>query len=467
MINLCLLSGLTDIRCIMTRILPVLAGLFIAGLTACSSSRPVAQAKKVQPAAETVLFSQAPFQGAHVGVCVYDVAADTYLYNYQSDKYFLPASNTKLFTLYAGLKYLKDSLPGMYYQETANAFFIFPTGDPTLLHPDFKKQPVIEKLQKVDKPLVIVEDAWKDEVYGPGWSWDDYNEDYMPERSALPVYGNTIKWIQVAQKNTQPELQDSLQTFVYSDPEVDWKLRFLEDTVNRAFHVKRSREENVFKVSQGKEAYKEQLVPFITNGVSSAIELLKDTVRKDIKVQSGPKQTNLSVIHSQPADSLFKIMMYRSDNFFAEQTLLMASYEKLKIMRADSMINTLLATDLAAVPQKPRWVDGSGLSRYNLFTPQDFVWLLKKMKDEFGLEKMKAILPGGNQGTLVNYYKQLQGSIFAKTGSLSNQIALSGYLITHRNKLLIFSFLVNNHQGSATAVRREVEKFLNEIWSKQ
>lgn len=467
MINLCLLSGLTDIRCTMTKIFLVLAGFFIAGLTACSSSRPVAQAEKAQPAVETVPFSQAPFQGAHVGVCVYDVAADTYLYNYQSDKYFLPASNTKLFTLYAGLKYLKDSLPGMYYQETANTFFIFPTGDPTLLHPDFKRQPVIEKLQKVDKPLVIVDDAWKEEVYGPGWSWDDYNEDYMPERSALPVYGNTIKWIQVAQKNTQPELQDSLQTFVYSDPEVDWKLRFLGDTVNRAFHVTRNREDNVFKVSQGKEAYKEQLVPFITKGVSSAIELLKDTIRKDIKVQPGPRQTNLSVVHSQPADSLFKIMMYRSDNFFAEQTLLMASYEKLKIMRADSMISALLATDLVAVPQKPRWVDGSGLSRYNLFTPQDFVWLLKKMKDEFGLEKMKAILPGGNQGTLVNYYKQLQSSLFAKTGSLSNQIALSGYLITRRNKLLIFSFLVNNHQGSATAVRREVEKFLYEIWSKQ
>lgn len=446
----------------------MLAGLCMAALTACSSARPVAQAEQTGKKVENEgPFSQAPFQGAHVGVCVYDVAADKYVYNYQSDKYFVPASNTKLFTLYAGLKYFKDSLPGIYYYEAADTFFVFPSGDPTLLHPDFKKQPVIERLQKIRKPLVLNSSAWKEEAYGPGWAWDDYNDGYMPERSALPVYGNTIKWVQVAQKNTQPELQDSLQTFVYSDPEVDWKVRFVEDTLNRTFLVKRRKDENLFEVSQGREPYKEQQVPFITNGVTSALELLKDTIQKEIKVQSLPRPANLSVLYSQPADSMFRIMMYRSDNFFAEQTLLMASQKATGIVRADSIINILLATDLAAVPQKPRWVDGSGLSRYNLFTPQDFVWILKKMRDEFGWEKMKAILPGAGQGTLTNYYKQLDGFIYAKTGTLANQVALSGYLTTRRNKLLIFSFLVNNHQGSATAVRREVEKFLTNLWTRE
>ena len=456
----------------MTRVLlALLTALSIVELTACSSSRRltdnVDHIEKAEKTDRNDLFNQAPFQGAHVGVYVYDVAADKYLYNYQSDKYFVPASNTKLFTLYAGLKYLKDSLPGMYYRETADTFFIFPSGDPTLLHPDFKKQPVIEKLQKLKKPLVIVNNAWKDEAFGMGWAWDDYNDSYMPERSALPVYGNTIKWIQVSQKNTQPELHDSMQTFVYSDPEVDWKVRFIEDTANKTFKVKRRKDENFFEVSQGKESYKEQLVPFITNGLSSAILLLKDTVQKEISVQAGSQQTGLSVLHSQPVDSMFRMMMYRSDNFFAEQTLLMASNEKLQLMNDDSIINTLLRTDLQEVPQKPRWVDGSGLSRYNLFTPQDFVWILKKLKDEFGLERMKSILPGSDQGTLINYYKDLKGSIFAKTGTLSGQVALSGYLTTRKNKLLIFSFLVNNHQGSATAVRRAVEKFLTDVWNKE
>lgn len=452
----------------MTRILlALLTTLSIVALTACSSSRVIGKAEKAGKNDGNELFNQAPFQSAHVGVCVYDVAADKYLYTYQADKYFVPASNTKLFTLYAGLKYLKDSLPGMYYHEAADTFFIFPSADPTLLHPDFKKQPVIEKLQKIKKPLVIVSNAWKEEAFGQGWAWDDYNDSYMPERSAMPVYGNTIKWIQVSQKNTQPELHDSMQTFVYADPEVDWKVRFIEDTANKTFKVKRRKDENLFEVSQGKESYKEQLVPFITNGLLSAVELLKDTVQKEISVQARSRQESLSVVYSQPVDSLFKMMMYRSDNFFAEQTLLMASNERLKLMRDDSMITTLLQTDLQEVPQKPRWVDGSGLSRYNLFTPQDFVWILKKMKDEFGMKRMQSILPGSDQGTLVNYYKELKGFIFAKTGTLSGQVALSGYLTTRKNKLLIFSVLVNNHQGSATAVRRAVEKFLTDLWSRE
>ncbi len=458
----------------MIRLFPVLAVAVIMASTGCSTSRsaatpagdaaPARSAAPAKAAAPPGIFSEPPFASAHVGVSVYDVAAEKYLYDYQSDKYFVPASNTKLFTLYAGLKYLKDSLPGIYYQETPDSLFIFPAGDPTFLHPEFKKQPVVEKLQKVKKPVVLVNSAWNDEAFGAGWTWDDYNDSYAAERSPLPVYGNTVRWIQVAQKNTQPELQDSLQTFVYSNPEVDWKVRFLEDTANKTFTVHRRKEENYFEVKQGRETFKDQFVPFITNGVASAIELLKDTVGKEITVRAEMRPGNLTVIRSQPVDSLFRPMMYRSDNFFAEQTLLMASNEKLQLMQDAAMIDTLLSTDLKDAPQKPHWVDGSGLSRYNLFTPQDFVWILKKLKDEFGLDRMKRILPGSDQGTLANYYNDLKGNFFAKTGTLYGDVALSGYMTTRSNKQLIFSVLVNNHQSSGTSIRRGVEKFLLDVW---
>jgi D-alanyl-D-alanine carboxypeptidase/D-alanyl-D-alanine-endopeptidase (penicillin-binding protein 4) len=156
-------------------------------------------------------------------------------------------------------------------------------------------------------------------------------------------------------------------------------------------------------------------------------------------------------------------MMYRSDNFFAEQTLLMVSNERLGVMSDSQIIDTLLAGDLKGLPQKPSWVDGSGLSRYNLFSPQDFVWLLVQMKKEFGLSRMERLLPTGGTGPLAGYYKADSSFIFAKTGSLSGVICLSGYLMTKKNRLLIFSVMVNNHHASGSAIRRAIERFIESL----
>jgi D-alanyl-D-alanine carboxypeptidase/D-alanyl-D-alanine-endopeptidase (penicillin-binding protein 4) len=138
----------------------------------------------------------------------------------------------------------------------------------------------------------------------------------------------------------------------------------------------------------------------------------------------------------------------------------MVSQRMLGKMDDGAIIDTLLKKDFADLPQRPRWADGSGLSRYNLFTPQDFVRILEKMKSEFGMDRIKTIFPKGGVGTLSNYYTNDGDYIYAKTGTLSGVVSLSGYLYTRKGKLLLFSALVNNHQSSATEIRRLVEKFL-------
>jgi len=155
-------------------------------------------------------------------------------------------------------------------------------------------------------------------------------------------------------------------------------------------------------------------------------------------------------------------MMHRSDNFFAEQILLMISNERLTAFNDKGITNKLLG-DFFNFYSKPKWVDGSGLSRYNLFTPQDFVQILSQMKNEFTWERISTILPTGNEGTLAGYYKNYVGKIYAKTGTLSNNVSLSGFITTQKGKQLIFSILVNNHQASASNIRRSIEKFLTSI----
>ena len=416
--------------------------------------------KQISKSATQFVLNDSSLKTAHVGISIYEPAANKYWFNYQGDHYFTPASNTKIPTCYAAMKYLGDSLEGVLKMENDTAIFILPTGDPTLLHPDFKNQPVISFLKNAAKKIYITDLLWKEYPLGSGWSWNDYNDSYMAERSPMPVYGNIIKWIQ-ENNGIDPSV-------VYSVPEVNWEVDFDTATANN-FFVQRSMAENRYKITEGKEELKEQNVPFVTNGLSAALELLPDTIHKTISLATPEtyqrqflgKTAQVTAIHSQPTDSVLKPMMHRSDNFFAEQVLLMVA-GKLNISMSDErVIDTLLKTDFKDLPQKPGWVDGSGLSRYNLFSPQDLVFILNKMKNDFGMERIKNLFPTGNEGTLVNYYVSESGYIFAKTGTLSGVIALSGFLYTKKNKLLIFSVLVNNHNASGTQVkscRRFIER---------
>jgi D-alanyl-D-alanine carboxypeptidase/D-alanyl-D-alanine-endopeptidase (penicillin-binding protein 4) len=451
----------------------VLLLLTAASWQACTTTKTVASAASKNPLlqfAEDSLLSQPGLRSAQVGISLYDPATSARIFDYQGDKYFMPASNTKLFSLYAGLKYLGDSLVGIRYRLTDTAMFIIPTGDPTLLHPAYADQPVIRFLQKAGRNIYISDNNWKDRPLGRGWAWDDYNDDYMPERSPLPVYGNYIRW-----------KFDSVSASFYSIPDIDWPVRFSPDSSRRGFLVQRDFHDNAFNIDEGTGGAKEQDVPFITDGNASAALLLKDTIGRPVNLQrlrdhwisfpgtTNPRDMNFygdQLIHSRPVDSLFVPMMHNSDNFFAEQTLLMVSNEFLGQMNDARIIDTLLKTDLKGLPQRPIWVDGSGLSRDDNFTPQDFIWLLDTMRKQYGLERMERILPTGGKGTLASYYRQDAGYIFAKTGSLSGVVALSGYLITKKNHLLLFSILINNYTGSGVTVRRRMEKLIHYIRDK-
>ncbi|WP_209138081.1 MULTISPECIES: D-alanyl-D-alanine carboxypeptidase/D-alanyl-D-alanine endopeptidase [Niastella] len=436
-----------------------LAACSLQLLASCSTQRQISKV------ANKDLLLDSSIQQAHVGISLFDPSANKYLYNHNGKKYFVPASNTKLFSCYAALKYLGDSLPGIRYWENDTAMYLYGTGDPSFLHSDFRKQPVIEFLQKTKKHLYITDVNWKEEALGAGWSWNDYNDSYMAERSVLPVYGNMIHWVQEIAEGVSNENQEDQTPSIYSIPEINWKVRFNAGITRKAFFVQRNQADNVFMISEGKEKKKEQDVPFVTHGLQSAIELLPDTIGKQIEYREvfRKQPAQLNTVYSQPLDSLLQPMMYRSDNFFAEQSLLMVSQVKLGEMNDGKIIDTLLKTDLRQLPQKPRWVDGSGLSRYNLFTPNDFVVLLQKMQQEIGMKRLQGILPTGGKGTLSNLYKQDSNYIFAKTGTLSGVVALSGYLYTKKNKLLIFSVLINNHTGSASTIRKRIESFLNGI----
>lgn len=436
-------------------------GLF----SACSVTKT---AVKTSP---DILLKDSAIRTGHIGICIYEPATDKYWYQYDAEKYFVPASNTKLFTLYAGLRYLGDSITGLRYTIQHDTVYALPSGDPCLLHPGFSRQPVIERLAALKLPVKFINTEIRAEKFGRGWAWDDATDDYMVERNALPVYGNLMK---VGLTNNKilnaAQTADSItyRTLSLISPPRGFYLshNFKIDDRYGSPQITRHANDNDIDVAFADKAFSvEKQFPFITNGMKTALQLLHASyswIQADAGDYAFPA-SGFRVIYSQPSDSLFKYMMHRSDNFFAEQTLLMVSNQQLGFMSDREITDTLLKTVLATVPQQPKWVDGSGLSRYNLFTPQSFVYILKKMKDEFGWERMKEILPTGGEGTLKSYFRKDSGFIYAKTGTLSNHCALSGYLITRKGKLLIFSILANHYQTGATPIRKATEQYLEAL----
>ena len=154
--------------------------------------------------------------------------------------------------------------------------------------------------------------------------------------------------------------------------------------------------------------------------------------------------------------------MIQSDNFIAEQLLLNASSVLSDTLSSKKTINYMLENEFQDLSHVPRWVDGSGLSRYNLFTPNSMVDILNRMYDEYNLTYTLSFFPvGGVSGTLENHYNGMDKPyIYAKSGTLGNIYCLSGYLEAKSGKILIFSIMNNNFRLPLEEVKDEMRKIL-------
>ena len=371
-------------------------------LSACASSGKINR-QIIQP-----LIQDSLLKNVHIGIAIWNKKSESFIVQHNSHKYFVPASNVKIATLYAALKYLPDSLPSFDYLNTTDTLFILPKGNPAFLHPDFKELPDFAFLKNSGKPIVILPALWETEIYGKGWAWDDHQSTYMPKRSPLPIAGNQISSI---------------------------------DNNERCY-------------------------PSVKDMYAYAATRLSDTLGVPVVVSTTGRNLNEKIIpfYSVSKDSICKKLMFESDNFIAEQLLLMTSNKLLGSMNEAKLIEKILHDTIFSFPQKPVWVDGSGLSRYNLFTPEDMIFLLRKLETEFGRKRIATIFPTGNQGTLKGYYDDKAGWIYAKTGTLSGQIVLSGYLTTRRNTPLIFSAMINNHNLTTKDMRKKIAECVDRVW---
>lgn len=391
------------------------------------------------------------FQEHFTGFVLYDPEEETFIEDYLGDKYFTPASNTKLFTWYAGLRLLGDSIPALRYAEVNDTIYFSGTGDPTFLHPDFEFQPALTLLADTSKTLVWQPETYADPGFGPGWSWDDYMFYYQSERAGLPIYGNFARFSMLPGDSLPSVSPDFLQPFVESRP-------FQK---NRAL-VERDISYNSFVFYQPQEADTlERDVPF-KYSFTLARELLQDTLKQPVIFGFKPDSLRWNVLKGYPSQKVYQAMLQPSDNFIAEQVLVMCSSYLGDTLSGTRAIDFIKKNYLTTLPDVPVWQDGSGLSRYNMFTPRSIVALLDETSTLAVSDDLyQSLAIGGRAGTLRNWYTGVsEPYVFAKTGTLSGVHALSGFIRCSSGKVMIFSFMHNNYAGFTNPIRQEMQGVL-------
>ncbi|RFS17412.1 D-alanyl-D-alanine carboxypeptidase/D-alanyl-D-alanine-endopeptidase [Emticicia sp. C21] len=426
----------------------VLSLLAFIGIS-CTTSQKLSKRKPYA----TLIDTSRVFAQNFTGMAIYDLDTKKTLFERNADKYFTPASNTKLFTYYACIKTLGDSIPALRYTIKGDSLIFWGTGDPTFFHHDLKNTRAFEflKSHRSSKRLFYSDGNFTNTSMGTGWAWDDFNDYYSAEISPLPMYGNVVRVnIDKETFKLQPTIFDN--SFYKKD---------------EGSTITRLQTDNMFflpKIMLKKNGYTQD-IPYKTfTGLTQ--QLLMDTLKRNVSVLHIPVSKDAQTLYSMASEDVYRPMMQESDNMLAEHLLLLCGAILKDSINSSFVIKSITEKYLQDLPDAPKWVDGSGLSRYNLFTPRSIIKLLEKIHAEVPQQKLFSILPiGGQSGTLKNGYKNTDKSfIFAKTGSFSGVYNLSGYLVTKKGKTLLVSFMNNNFNQSTTKVRKEVEKILTWIY---
>ncbi len=393
------------------------------------------------------------------GFVLYDPKKDEMLFENYPDKYFTPASNTKLYTFYSATKILGDSIPTLGYKIQGDSLIFWATGYPLLLHPDFNDSTALNFLASRTEKLFYYDRPSTDERFGPGWSWDDYTSYYSSEKSKFPIYGNHINFRFKGSLDSllvfPEEFKENIIVKEGKAPSEFWPL-YREEFENTYYYYP---EADTFK--SGRDVK----MPFMYSE-NLFIDLLENAIHKKIKKFESDEILHGSLLQTAETDTLYRKMLRESDNFLAEQIMMMCSSELSDTIGIDLGIDWVKENFMQDFPDEPIWVDGSGLSRYNMFTPRTTVRLLTELLKTAGKEKLFDFLPaGGYTGTIENWYKGKNGPyVYAKTGTLSNNHCLSGYVLTKKKKTLIFSFMLNHYIVYTSRTKKVMQQVLEYIY---
>ena len=429
----------------------------------------------------------------HWGVLVVDAATGEVLYERNADSYFTPASNTKLYTTAFGLAKLG---PDYRYRTTVESRFLPDThgrlvgdlvlmgrGDPNLSNRRFPyldkeerdgapekvlaalaDQLVARGIKQIEGNIVGDDSYFSSERYPTGWAIDDMTEGYGAPVSALAVNDNML-FIEV-----RPGGHEGEPAWFGVEPWAEFytvknEVRTVPASERPGrVDIEREPGSRVVRLSGtaplGVPPLTQTLA--VEEPAEHAAALLKRLLEaRGVRVYGravadhNPMKTmearNVLAEHtSLPLAESVKLINKVSQNLHTEMLLRTAARES---AGAHTLSDALRAAQefhdaIGIASGDAVLFDGSGLSRRNLITPRATVTLLRWAAQQPWAAVYTDSMPiAGQDGTLTERMKGSPAAlrIRAKTGTLGNVNALSGYAETAHGTKLVFSIFGNHH----------------------
>ena len=450
-----------------------------------AASDPLAalQAEIDQILADSVLLR------TRTGLKVVSLQSGETLYARDSRYLYNPASNMKLLTTAAALKRLG---PDFRYQTTLWAdsaavqdsiisgdIYLKGSGDPDLLRDGLRRltgQLKALGIRRIAGDLRCDESYMDDLYWGSGWMWDDVSGWYWAPISALTVEDNCVTVTVTPGEAAGDPLEVSI------DPptaymQIDNRGRTaapMDSASLKAYKVERVWRpvaknvvavEGGLKVDAAPRRYTIDVVDAALYTGALMEELLREegiTIAGAVQRGIVPENARLLAEHRSPP--LTEIVLNTnkiSDNLSAE-LLLKTVGAAVKgapgtAAKGISVIYQML-DELGVDSTGYRLADGSGVSRYDLITPDLVIELLKEMHRDFRVQaEYQASLPiAGLDGSLKYRMRDTAAAnkLRAKTGTLSGVSALAGYTTTADGEQLAFSMVMEHFVGSSSAIRK-------------
>ena len=478
---------------VILRRLPSLA-LCLVSLLFAPPSAMAQEGLPAKPRIEAALAAPV-FKNALVGVLVKSLDDGRVVYEHNPDFSLMPASNMKILTgATAAMK-----LPATFHYTTTlyrtrdidrrgelkGDLYIKGSGDPSLTSADLLALVQTLKtlgVKKFNGKIIADSSVFDDKILGDGWQWDNEPFYYQAQVSGLNCDENVVTVV----VSPGTKVGDAATVTMGENVGKTRYLSLQNTAVTVAADAKtdvnfdRTRAKNETLVSGtvalgGKPATEEITVEdpalFTATRLWEQMQAAGIRVPKPEKqrVERGsvPKETAVLAAHdSGPLPKLLADFLKPSDNLFGECLLKTLAAQKNGVGTTEGgrgIVSDMLI-EMGVDTSGLVMADGSGLSRNDNVTPRLLVSLLTAVEKKFPTEMKAAFVDGlpvgGVDGTLRNRFKgtAAQGSVHAKTGSLTGASSLSGYLTTKAGEHLVFSILMNHYtSGGPTAQARAAQ----------